>query len=67
MMKEAQIINSYFNLKNRLAAIGLTVMIDYDIFIINDAPKAKGQLRFENIDDLDKFTRGYELGYGSGL
>mgnify|MGYP006970117082 CR=1 FL=1 len=68
-MNQAETVNAFLNIKDRLDAVGLTVLTDIngDAFFINDASKAKGQLRFETIGDLDNFTRGYELGYESSL
>lgn len=67
-MKEAEIIFQYHEIRNRAAAVGITVKTDnLGKFTISDVPTATGLVCFDNLNDLNNFVYGYVLGYETSL
>ena len=62
-MKDYEIINDFLQLRDRAAAVGLTVKVDASQYSIADVPAAKGLVCFDNTKDLGSFIYGYELAY----
>ena len=65
-MRDSEVVANYMELSKRLETCGVVLLIRNDAFQMN-VKKANGIVSFENLEDLEKFTRGYELGYQSGL
>ena len=65
-MRDSEVVANYMELSKRLEACGVVLLIRNDAFQMN-VKKANGIVSFENLEDLERFTRGYELGYKLGL
>ncbi len=66
-MNQAEIITNYKDLYKRAEAVGLTLKTELNFFAFNNVPGSNGQIQFDDLYQLQRFLRGYELGYKSSL
>ncbi|MCB0176526.1 MAG: hypothetical protein KDJ97_38865 [Anaerolineae bacterium] len=64
---EAFVINKHKELYSRAQAVGLTLKVEFKEFVFADVPHSDGIIQFDNLVEVERFLRGYELGYKSGL
>ena len=64
---ESILIMRFDALKKDAEAVGITLLAEGDKFVIKDAPKSKGVICFDSLDEMEIFIYGYRLGYHAGL
>ncbi len=63
-MSQAEIIEKFNSLSRRCEDIGITLkIVPNEQLGFFDVPGSNGFIGFDDIDQLEIFVRGYELGY----
>ena len=65
-MTQSETVEKFKNLYDRAAACGLVLKLNGEYFEFNIG-HANGLISYRNLEEVETFIRGYELGYESSL